>query len=436
MNSPARALDEAPALAPQEADGGRSERGRRLARVFSPVTANLARFLPARDRAAIGYPGVAFPRIPRPVRGALTRFHLAVLTFGLAVALPALLAFLYLAIVAVPQYRSEARFVVRGNLETVAGSAAPSPGGGLPHIASTQEARVIVDYLRSRAMVEALQQHIDLRQVFGLADRDPVFGLSPQANLDEIHAYWNRQVKVSLESLSGVIGVQVYAFSPESASLLAAAVVREAEAVTNALTVRNRGDRVLLAEAEERTAFAELAAVRVALEAFRNTQGTIDPTQSALSAYATIAKLRDQRSTLNTDLTVAQARLSDDSPVVRALKERLRSLDEKIAALDAELLGSSRDAAGSSSNLKDAAAMEVRRRLAEQRLRQAEAELLDARTQQARQQVYILAFMGPTFPVEKGFPLPFTTSATVAGVLFALWAVVALYVTSIYARTR
>lgn len=415
----------------------------------SPAAARLQRFLPlpalqlpllrgfgaaiARRRA--GPRNEAQATLAEGRRARLTRAELSLASFALLVFLPALATFLYLTFIAAPQFRSEARLVVRGNLETVSnGSSAPSPNG-LPQVANTQEARVIVDYLRSRAMVDALQQQLDLRRVFGVTERDPVFALSPDASAEDLVAYWNRQVSVSLEQMSGVIKVQVHAFSPESAALLAAAVVRQAEQVTNDLTARNRSDRVMVAEAEERAAFTELAVVRTALEGFRNAQGTLDPTKSASDAFAVIAKLRDQRSALNTDLNAARARLDEDSPVVRALKERLRSLDEKITALDTSLLGDAASA-GSSGNLMAGAELEASRRLAEQRLKQAEAELINARSERARQQVYILAFMAPTLPHEKAFPTPALQAGAVFAILFAAWAVGALYVASVYARTR
>lgn len=369
-------------------------------------------------------------------RAWLGRMELAVGSFLVAVLLPTVATFAYLAVWAAPQYRAETRFVVRGNLEPVANAAASASPASIPQVANTQEARVVVDYLRSRAMVDALQQHLDLRQMFGVGARDPVFALPEGASAEDLVAYWNRQVKVALENLSGVIKVEVSTFSPKSAALLASAIVQQAEQVANDLTVRNRGDRVVRAEEEEAAAFTELALVRSQFEAFRNTQGTIDPTRSASDAFATIAKLRDLRSQLNTDLTAARARLDEDSPVVRAQKERLRSLDEKITALDAELLGQSGKEAGSSANLASAAVLEARRKLADQRLRQAEAELAAARAEQSQKQVYILAFMPPTMPGEKSFPVPAMQAGAVFGILFAAWAVIALYVGSVYARTR
>lgn len=409
----------------------------------SPAAARLQRFLPLPLLRGVGA-AIARRTTPRNEaqatlaegrRARLTRTELALGSFALLVLLPALASFLYLAFVAAPQFRSEARLVVRGNLETVANAAGAPAGNAIPQVANTQEARVVVDYLRSRAMVDALQEQLDLKRIFGVSERDPVFALSPDASKEDLVAYWNRQVSVSLEQMSGVIKVQVSAFSPESAALLAAAVVRQAEQVANDLTARNRSDRVMEAEAEERAAFTELAVVRTALEGFRNTQGTLDPTKSASDAFAVIAKLRDQRSALNTDLNAARARLDEDSPVVRALKERLRSLDEKIATLDNSLLGDTAST-GSSGNLVAGAELEASRRLAEQRLKQAEAELIEARAERGRQQVYILAFMAPTLPHEKTFPTPALQAGAIFAILFAAWAVGALYVASVYARTR
>ncbi len=364
----------------------------------------------------------------------LSRGQFAALGFLVGVLVPTLIAFAYLSIFAVSQFRSEARLVVRGNLEQVAGSG--SPVGGVPQVPNSQEAQVIVDYLRSRTLVGILQQQMDLRRIFASAEHDPIFGLSRTASEDQLVAYWNRQVKVALESTSGVITVKVNAFSPQSAAMLAAAVIRQAEQAANDLTIRNRGDRVIQAGIEERAAFTDLAVVRSELEAFRNSQGTLDPLRSAVQSYSVIARLRDQRSEINTDLNAARMRLDESSPVVRALKERLRTVDEQIKTLDSELLGSSSTDAGSTANLIAGAELEVRRRLAEQRLRQAELELMEARTQEAQKQVYVLTFMAPTMPDEKIFPSPLLQAGIVFAVLAAAWAVISLYIGSIYARTR
>lgn len=398
-------------------------------RPLAGIAQRLRGLAPLREFLAPAAPGGA----PLP----LTRRHVGVLSFLVLVLLPAVASFLYLALVALPQYRSEARFVVRGNLETVAAAGTPVSGRGTPQVPNTQEARVVVDYLRSRAMVEAVQRQFDLRRVFGASGRDPVFALPADAGMEDALAYWNQQVRVSLDTLSGVIKVQVQAFSPQSAAMVGAFVIKQAEAITNDLTTRNRGDRVLRAEAEARAAFGELALVRAEQEQFRNAQGMIDPAASARGAFAAIAKLRDQRSMLNTDLLTARADLAEDSPVVRALKERLRSLDEKIAALDVELLGgASQTQAGTSENLAVNATLEARRRLAKQRLEGAEGELADARAEQARKQVYILTFMAPNLPAERVFPHPLAQAGAVFAVLTVIWGIAAFYVGSIYARTR
>lgn len=364
----------------------------------------------------------------------VTRRHTAVLSFMLCVALPTVATFAYLTLIAAPQYQSEARFVVRGNLETVAGN---GPGmGGVPQVGNSQEAWVVANFLRSRSMVDRMEQEMDLRRIFGRAQSDPIFGFSPSASDEDLVAYWNRQVKVDLDNMSGVIRIRVSAFSPESAALIGAAIVREAEHVTNDLTLRNRGDRVLQAETEERMAYTDLSLARSEIQGFRDTNETLDPTRTAAEAYVIISKLRDQRSSLNTDLMTARARMNADSPVVRALTERLSAIDEKIKALDTQLLGGSKNDSGTSVSIAAGAEITVRRKLAEQRLKQAEAELFDSRAEQARKQVYVLTFLSPTLPMEKAFPRPFLYSGAAFGVLLACWSVVTLYVGSIYARTR
>src|SRR5688572_26716973 len=108
-------------------------------------------------------------------RGALAwaRRH----SFLLMTALPSLLVAFYLFVIASPQYRSEAQFVVRG-LE------APAPSvsgvgqflGMVPSLAQgQQEAQSIREYLRSHDAIAALRARgIDLVAIYRRAGTDPL----------------------------------------------------------------------------------------------------------------------------------------------------------------------------------------------------------------------------------------------------------------------
>ncbi len=355
-------------------------------------------------------------------------------SFVLIVVLPAIFAGLYLAFIAKSQYVSEARFVVRGAVEPMrVGSTVP----GVPFSVDNQESHVVAAYVRSRAMVEAITKTIDLRAMYPGLLRDPVFGLAEDSTIDQLVAFWNKQVTVVVEPISSVIRVTVRAFTPEDALTLSQAVLRESERIVNEISVSGRTDRLQQATAELRNAEAELRGLRAEVERFRDQQGTIDPTQSAKDRFEGLTKLRDERATLNTELLAVSNRLSADSPVIRVLKERLRSMDDKIAALEAALLDTpNRPGAVNQASLAAAADLEARRKLATERLERAELDVQNARLELTRQSVYVLVFMQPTLAQEYSYPMPFAHTAIVAAVLLMGWSICALYVRGIRARTR
>lgn len=354
-------------------------------------------------------------------------------SFVLCVLVPALAALLYIVFIAKPQYISETRFVVRGTLEQIAGGASPV---AVNFSVDNQESHIIAAYIRSRAMVEAVMKTIDLRAAYPTLLRDPVFGLAADSPMEDLVKFWNRQVVATVEPISSVIKVSVRAFSPEDAVRISEAVLKESERIVNEISFSGRTDRVAQATTELGRAEKEMRDLRADLERLRNDRGTIDPTKSAMDRFEGLAKLRDERSSLNTELLAVSTRLSAESPVVRALKERLRSMDDKIAVLETDLLGAPGASPAQPSAIASAADLEARRKLATDRLERAEADLVNARSALARQSVYVMVFMHPTLAQEYGYPLPFTHTALVAAIMLMVWMTITFSILGIRTRTH
>ena len=75
------------------------------------------------------------------------------------------MAVVYFSLIASSHYTSEARFAVRGGARPPID--AISALTGLASFTQVQDSLIVVNYVKSQALVEALDRQLDLRAIFG-----------------------------------------------------------------------------------------------------------------------------------------------------------------------------------------------------------------------------------------------------------------------------
>lgn len=238
----------------------------------------------------------ANPRVLPPVgRANWTRTHSLVAgSFVLIFLLPALLVVTYMFGIARDQYVSEVSFVVRDeespNLGLLAGFGLSSVGN------TTTDAQIVYKHLRSPNFVAQLDREIDLRALYTKPSMDPVFALHEDPSLEELVDYWRRMVTISVDSATGMIEIEVRAFSPEDANLIAQGIHKAAGRLVNTISDEARDNSLRYAERDLAQTEERLAGARVALVQFRDQYKLIDP-QSVVNINATVVTALSQELT-------------------------------------------------------------------------------------------------------------------------------------------
>jgi capsular polysaccharide transport system permease protein len=245
---------------------------------------------------------VAHRPVVRDPRGAVPHAHLrkrhlrVVLGFLGMVALPSLLAGVYLYLRAADQYVSTLGFVVRSES---APSGADLLGGmtGLSALSggSSSDTDILYEYLQSQTLVGAIDDQLDLKKRWGGPHkRDPIFAYNPDGLIEDLHSYWPRMVRVIYDSGSGLITLNVHAFGPQSAQDITRAIERESSRMINDLMEIARGDRISHAQAELTRAEVRLTGARGALTMFRARNNMVDPLQDLQGEIGVIHQLKTQ----------------------------------------------------------------------------------------------------------------------------------------------
>lgn len=344
-----------------------------------------------------------------------------IISFVMIVALPILSVSIYMGFIAADQYSTETRLSLRAGESSILDSFAGMAGLGTSQ--QYQDALLIADYIRSRGMVEQLERQISLREIFSRREADVLFGFSPKKPIEDLVKYWRGRVDTSLDSVSGVIMVNVRAFRPEDSLLIANKIVEVSERLVNEVSRRVRDDALRNAETELRRADAARRKALLNMQEARNSQGVLDGTIAATALENTIMALNLQLSKLEEQAAVQSSSISRDSPAARILTSRINSLKGQIQNYRDRLAGNSggRDSLATRMNLLDERKkdLEILEKQYAASLVSYETARLEAETQKA----YLVPFIAPTLAEKALYPRRWWEWSIVTIPALLLWSI-------------
>jgi len=318
--------------------------------------------------------------------------------FWITVVIPTTIAVLYFGLFASDVYISESRFVVRSPdkpATTGLGVLLKSTGftNGGDEIFAAQ------DYVVSRDALGALNRNKAFEKAYSdgnISIFDRFNSLGSGDTFEDLYKYYQKKVKVDHDTTSSITTLTVRAYSPQEARLINERLLEMAEATVNQLNTRGRQDLIRFAQAEVEEAKEKARAAALALSAYRNREGVVDPEKQAAVQLQMISKIQDELIVTKTQLRELR-KFAPQNPQIEVLDTRAAELSGEID----EQLGK---VAGDRKSLSSTAAQYQRLALesqfADKNLAGAMASLQDARNEAQRKQAYVERIVQPNTPDE------------------------------------
>ena len=373
------------------------ERAALVARALSEA-ARRASFSTRRRRTMAG--GV------RRHRGAQVSRLIRIWTFVGIVVVPGLVVAGYLYLVAAPQYVAEARFTVRGGVPPAITDMGQL--GGAPTMLIVQDTQVLLQFVLSRAMVEHLDRAVGYQGLFQGSSIDWLSRLQPHQAIEKVVRYWKKHVSLSVELPSGIVVLDVRAFTPDDAVRIADAVLEASEQLVNGMNDKMREDAVTLAQTERQKAETHLVATRAALERARNEEGTLSASDESRSITKLVETVQGERLKMQQEYDSQRRYVREDAPQLRNLHTKIDAAQKEIDALRAQVTRSPssntevRPVLSGSMTRLDAANLE--NGIAEKIYAMSLAALEQARLASESKLMYINTFVRPVAAQESDFP--------------------------------
>ena len=402
------------------------------------------------NRKEVPSGGASLKKKAPPLPWARRRKRLHVLgSHALFVMLPTLLVAIYYLFIAADQYMVETRFAVRSTAPTAGSGILESLGIGVSGTAAG-DTYIVREYIHSREILRRIDQDIDLRPRYMKPKLDFYAALWPDSSFEDFLEYWRSMVTVDLDRTSHILTIRTFAFTPEDARDISAAILKESERMINELSDRARQDAVAYAENEVRKAEERLRRIRQKLLQFRSSTQQIDPAQQAQVQLALIGKLEEQLAQMRARLSEAQSYLSNNAPTIIFLKNRIKALERQIAD-ERRKLGDKAAIKGISGlpnsgkvktvngenlsiTLSEYEALLVEREFAEKLYLSTLSGLEQARLLANRQQRYLATFVRPYLPEEALYPRALRNTIFVFLALSLIWALSLLMIQSVRDR--
>jgi len=253
------------------------------------------------------------------------------LAIGMVV-VPLLVAAVYYAAFSVDRYVSGAQVVVR---QDGSNQAAAVPGlatlltGTNP--ASREETLYLREYITSMDMMMLLENDLQWVEKYSEQKSDPFFWISKDADREDLLKYYQRMVTAHYDETTGLLRVEVQAFSADFAEQMLRTILNASEHFVNEVSHSIAREQMAFAKGELENARQLYTKRKTQLLEFQNTNKVLDGKSSAQSRATIIAELESQHTKEQAVVTELMFKLKVDSPQVRLQKQKVNALAQQLS---------------------------------------------------------------------------------------------------------
>lgn len=321
----------------------------------------------------------------------------------LVIGLPMAVIALYLFVFASGRYETESKFYIRS-----AENGGSMPAGGMVAALlsagsggmSSDDANIIVEYIRSRDMLELLDDRFNLREAFSSRDLDLYSRLSATASDEAFLEFYRKQVEANIGP-SSIVTLRFRAFDPEMAREVHAFILEESEAFVNRISKNLANMQIDFIHQEVNRSEERLRSTRNALLGFQNRAESVDPQQESTVVFSNISALESELASLRAELTRLRSYLTEDAHQVFTLRAQIRGLEQQIQEEKRRLTG---DQESLNQLVFEYQNYQIDNEFALQAFTSAYASLEATRLEASQQLKNLVAIQRPALPMAPAYP--------------------------------
>ena len=346
-----------------------------------------------RQEAADGEKRITLRRM---LRSTSTKLRASNWLFLATVVVPTLAAILYFGFLASDVYVSESKFVVRSpDKPAASGLGVILKSAGFAN--AGDELYAAQSYATSRDALRAINRDGAFKTAFtrpeiSIVDRFNPLGLS--GSFEDLYKYFQKKIQLQHDSATSIATLTVRAYTPADAHRFNQELLEMSEATVNRLNDRGRKDLVRYAQLEVDNAKQKAQAAAVALAAYRNRSGIVDPEKQASVQMQMVSKLQDSLIAAKTELAQLQ-QYTPDNPRIPVIGTQIATVQQEIDRELGKVAGNQRSLAATTVQFQR---LTLEDQFAGKQLAAALGSLEEARNESQRKQAYVERIVQPNRP--------------------------------------
>lgn len=252
------------------------------------------------------------------------------------------------------------------------------------------------EYLLSVDMLKKIQKNMDFRAHF--SQHGDIIARLNDVNtpIEELHKYYLKRVAVEMDEYSGVLKIEVQAWSPEFAQKLAQFLLSEGERHMNQMGQRLAEEQVKFLEKQVSILEVNFEQTRDKLLDFQNKNGLVSPTQTVESLNTVVSSLESQLATYKARRNALASYQSVRSSEMVRIDSEIKALQKQIHQEKERLARQSGNALNSVSSQYET--LQLRADFAKQTYSSALAALENTRIEAARKLKQVSVLQSPILP--------------------------------------
>lgn len=314
---------------------------------------------------------------------------------------PTLLVLLYQALIASDGYISDAQVMVEH--ETPMPAPELAIGNLLGSTPTKTDALVVKTFMESRAMLEHLEETLDLRAHFRSKDIDPWNRLAPDATREEVLAYYLDHLEVTVDQESYILNIAFVAYDPAFAQQVTQELVARSESFVNNISQHLAREQMQFVQGEVERAHGELKKASREMVDLQQQYEVLSPESESEAAGTILAGLLQELAKQRTQLKALTSYLNSGASEVVQTRQKIAALEEQIAQERAKLVGDE-GYEGLNELMLAYQDAEVNLKVATEVYQSAIGTLETTRLETARKAKYLVSVSAPGLPDEAEHP--------------------------------
>ncbi len=250
------------------------------------------------------------------------------ISFRVALLIVVLIVSSYLLFFQADRYASTAKLVVRqlANFESSSLSLSNILSG---NVGKSDDSSIIIEYIRSREMMQYLDEKLDLRRLFSRKEADVFSSMSSDADEDSLYSFYLQFVKAKTSNDSPIINLEVQGFNSDDAEEIAELIIKQSESFINKISKDTARQQLDFIRKEVVISEENILSAQEDLQKIQEKFNAPDPSAEVLSTVTLISELEKKLSFNRIDLNKINASQSD-STAAKNIESEIKAIDDEI----------------------------------------------------------------------------------------------------------